>query len=93
MYHFNESYKKLKFNYRIALALTFFSLAYFFRFNFLPLDSGGPFVTFYPAIILSFYFCGAFLGTLVVVASGLIGAYYFIPPYNQFFTDKDCHTS
>ncbi|MES2501341.1 MAG: diguanylate cyclase [Pseudomonadota bacterium] len=83
MVNFNDSYKKLKSSYRFALALTLFAIALFFRFTFLPLSSGGPFVTFYPAIIISFYFCGLFPGVVVAVLSGLAGAYYFLPPYNQ----------
>lgn len=83
MLNFNDSYKKLNPSYRFLLALTLFAFALFFRFKFLPLASGGPFVTFYPAIILSFYFCGAWPGVLVAVLAGLAGSYYFIPPYSQ----------
>ncbi|MES2546716.1 MAG: diguanylate cyclase [Pseudomonadota bacterium] len=87
MVNFNDSYKDLKPGYRFALALTLFTIALFFRFTFLPVASGGPFVTFYPAIILSFYFFGLLPGLLVAVLSGLAGAYYFIPPYNQLSTN------
>lgn len=83
MVNLNDTYKKLKPVNRFALALIFFAIAVFFRFRFLPVASGGPFVTFYPAIILSFYFCGAFPGVVVAILSGLVGTYYFIPPYNQ----------
>lgn len=54
------------------------------RFTLFQLDSGLIFVTFYPAIILSFYFCGAVAGSLVALLSGLAAIYYFTVPYYQF---------
>ena len=85
MLNLNYALYKLPFIYRFSLALILFGLALLARFVFVTQTSGGPFVTFYPAIILSFYFCGKFPGALVAVLSGLAGIYYFIPPYNQFF--------
>jgi diguanylate cyclase (GGDEF)-like protein/PAS domain S-box-containing protein len=84
MINFNSTTQKLSIYHRIAIALAFFALAAFLRFTLIPQTNSGPFVTFYPAIILSFYFCGALPGTLVAIISGLVGAYYFIPPYGQF---------
>ena len=85
MLNLNYALYKLPFIYRFSLALILFGLALLARFVFVTQTGGGPFVTFYPAIILSFYFCGKFPGALVAVLSGLAGIYYFIPPYNQFF--------
>ena len=85
MFKFDYAYYKLPVIYRFSLALILFGLALFSRFIFVAQDSGGPYVTFYPAIILSFYFCGKYPGALVAVLSGLAGIYYFIPPYNQFY--------
>lgn len=93
MLKLNFSHKKLDLRYRFALALLLFSLALAFRFTILPQGGGGPFVTFYPAIILSFYFCGAYLGLLVAICAGLAGAYYFIPPYHQFSIDATTYSS
>lgn len=93
MLKLNFSHKKLDLRYRFALALLLFSLALAFRFTLLPQSGGGPFVTFYPAIILSFYFCGAYLGLLVAICAGLAGAYYFIPPYHQFSIDATTYSS
>ncbi len=93
MLKLNFSHKKLDLRYRFALALLLFSLALAFRFTILPQGGGGPFVTFYPAIILSFYFCGAYLGLLVALCAGLAGAYYFIPPYHQFSIDATTYSS
>lgn len=93
MLKLNFSHKKLDLRYRFALALLLFSLALAFRFTILPQGGGGPFVTFYPAIILSFYFCGAYLGLLVAICAGLAGAYYFIPPYHQFSVDATTYSS
>lgn len=85
MFKFDLLYYKLPVFYRFSLALILFGLALISRFMFVAQDSGGPYVTFYPAIILSFYFCGKYAGALVAVLSGLAGIYYFIPPYNQFY--------
>lgn len=84
MLKLNYAHNKLQLRYRFALALFLFSLALFFRFNFLPQIGGGTYITFYPAIILSFYFCGAYLGVLVALSAGLTGAYFFMAPHNAF---------
>lgn len=85
MLNFDYAYYKLPVSYRFILALILFGVALLSRFIFVPQASGGAYVTFYPAIILSFYFCGKYPGALVAVLSGLAGIYYFIPPYNQFY--------
>lgn len=82
--HLNETIKKLSIYNRLSLALALFGLALFLRFTFIPNIGGGPFVTFYPAIILAFYLCGAWSGALVAVLSGLSAVYFFMPPYGQF---------
>lgn len=89
--HLNETIKKLSVINRLSIALAIFGIALLFRFIFVPYTSGGPFVTFYPAIILAFYLCGAWLGTLVAVLSGLTGVYFFMQPYAQF--DFNLHIS
>jgi len=87
MFNLNDSINKLNLYYRIAIALCLFAFALFCRFTLMPQSAGGPYVTFYPAIIISFYFCGALSGTLVAVLSCLAGIYYFVPPYHQFYFD------
>ncbi len=89
--HLNDTIKKLSIYNRVSIALAMFGLALFLRFTFIPYTSGGPFVTFYPAIILAFYLCGAWPGALVAVLSGLSGVYFFMPPYGQF--DFNLHIS
>jgi diguanylate cyclase (GGDEF)-like protein/PAS domain S-box-containing protein len=84
MMHLNETIKKLSVINRLSIALSLFGIALLFRFVFIPHISGGPFVTFYPAIILAFYLCGGWAGTLVAMLSGLVGLYFFMPPYGQF---------
>lgn len=75
---------KLTLSLRYALAALFFSIALVARFTLFPIDSGLVFVTFYPAIILSFYFCGALPGSLVAILAGLAANYYFTVPHYQF---------
>lgn len=78
MTYLNLSLHKLTFIQRLTIALALFGLALWFRFILVPQGSGGPFLTFYPAIILSFYLCGAGAGALVAVLSGLAGLYFLL---------------
>lgn len=87
-----EIIKTQKLAYRIVFALILLAIATILRFKFIPY-SGGPFVTFYPAIILSFYLCGAIPGSILVLISGIIGTYYFIPPFNQLSLNLQIPTS
>lgn len=49
-----------------------------------PVEGGLAFVTFYPVLILSFYFLDTGPGIVAAVASGLIAEYLFIPPHYSF---------
>lgn len=93
MFKLDYSNKKRPRHYRFILASLLFTLALLLRFTLLPQTGSGPFVTFYPAIILSFYFCGAYLGTLVAVCAALAAAYFFIPPYNDFAINTNTYSS
>ena len=48
------------------------------------LPPGFPYLTFFPAILVSAYFLGTGPGVAVAVASGLAAWYFFIPPFNSF---------
>lgn len=65
---------------RAALALFFFTFALIARVTLISSTTGTAFVTFYPAIILSFYFCGALYGSLVALLAGIIGVCFFMLP-------------
>lgn len=93
MFNLNDSFKRLNLYYRVAIALGLFAFALLCRFTLMPQSSGGPYVTFYPVIIISFYYCGALSGTLVALLSGLSGVYFFIPPYYQFHFDAQIASS
>lgn len=84
MFNLNYAYYKLPARYRFSLALMFFGVALIARFVFISQANGGAFITFYSAIILSFYFCGKVPGVMVSILSGLAGLYFFLPPYYQF---------
>lgn len=51
------------------------------------LPPGFPYLTFFPAILVSAYFLGTGPGIMVAVASGLSAWYFFIPPFNDFKLD------
>jgi len=48
------------------------------------LPPGFPYLTFFPAILVSAYFLGPGPGIAVAVASGLAAWYFFIAPFNSF---------
>ena len=45
---------------------------------------GFPYLTFFPAVILTTFFAGLYPGIAVAAASGLASWYFFIPPFRSF---------
>jgi len=80
----NESYSKLSPILRYALAVTIFLIAVQLRFLVLPVEAGFAFLSFYPAIVVSFYLCGIRPGAVTVILSAVTGYYIFIPPFWTF---------
>lgn len=70
---------------RWGLAVVAWVLAVLIRYELEgSLPTGFPYLTFFPAILISAYFLGPAPGILVAVASGLAAWYFFIPPYFSF---------
>lgn len=64
-----------------GLALLAFALALGARFTLADiLMQGFPYLTFFPAVILTAFFCGTRAGVLCAMLSGLAAWYFFIPP-------------
>ena len=64
----------------IPAGVTAFLAAFFVRDAIHPhLPPGFPFLTFFPAVILSTYFCGAMAGLVCATLSGLAAWYFFVP--------------
>ncbi|MFT4252608.1 MAG: DUF4118 domain-containing protein [Caulobacter sp.] len=74
--------------WRYALAIAAAATAFAVR---LALNSwfppGFPYLTFFPAIVLTAYFAGRGPAILCAALSGLAAWYFFIPPYNSFHFD------
>ena len=51
------------------------------------LPSGYPYITFFPAVIITSFLFGVRLGSLSAVLCGLIAWYYFVGPRETFSTD------
>ncbi len=51
------------------------------------LPSGFPYLTFFPAVILTTFLVGLGPGVVTAVLSGLAAWYFFIPPYETFALD------
>jgi two-component sensor histidine kinase len=48
------------------------------------LPAGFPYLTFFPAVILTSFLFGSRLGSLSALLCGALAWYYFIPPFNSF---------
>lgn len=53
------------------------------------LPPGFPYLTFFPAVIVTSFFFGLRPGMLAAVLSGLASWYFFIPPFNSFALSFD----
>lgn len=51
------------------------------------LPPGFPYLTFFPAVILTTFFFGLWPGVTCAILSGLAAWYFFIPPASAFFID------
>ena len=69
---------------RYALALLIFFIAFALRLILFPVELGLAFITFFPAMVLTFALCGVGPGVLVAIMSAIIGEYLFIPPHYSF---------
>ncbi len=71
------------FRYGFALAMTAIALIVRMALNdwFPP---GFPYLTFFPAVVVTAYFVGLGPAVLCAVLSGLAAWYFFIPPFNGF---------
>ncbi|WP_434623549.1 sensor histidine kinase [Azospirillum sp. B2RO_4] len=51
------------------------------------LPSGFPYLTFFPAVILTTFIAGLWPGVVTAVLSGVAAWYFFIPPFDTFVLD------
>lgn len=79
---FVEFHRRLSFLLRLFLAAGIFGAALLLRLAAFPAESGLPFLTFYPATLITFYLCGIPIGWISAVACAAAGVYFFIPPYS-----------
>jgi two-component sensor histidine kinase len=68
-----------------SLAAVAFAFALGLRFGFdHVLPAGFPYLTFFPAVILTAFFAGLWPGIACAIVSGLSAWYWFIPPFGSF---------
>ena len=68
-----------------ALALLLSLFAWWIRWALDPIfPPGFPYLTFFPAVIVSSFMFGPLAGTLAAAAGGLAAWYFFIPPFQSF---------
>ena len=80
----NDFHAKRSPQVRYAVAVLLFVIALLLRFVVMPVESGFPFITFFPAMIACFYLCGIGPGLVLVSLSAVTGYVIFSPPYWVF---------
>lgn len=71
-----------------ATAIMAFAIALAVRFTLNGvLPAGFPYLTFFPAVLLTAFFCGTGPGIVVAILSILSAWYWFIPPFGGFALD------
>jgi two-component system, sensor histidine kinase PdtaS len=72
-------------NWGYGFAIAAFAVAFAVRYGLRDwLPPGLPFITFYPAVILTGFFTGFGPAVLVAVLSVFAGWYFFLPPFQSF---------
>ncbi|NGP17222.1 DUF4118 domain-containing protein [Devosia aurantiaca] len=72
-----------------ATAIMAFAIALAVRFALNGvLPAGFPYLTFFPAVLLTAFFCGTGPGIVVAILSILSAWYWFIPPAGTFALDS-----
>ncbi len=84
MLSLNELHAKWSPPIRYILAASIFLVALLLRYWMLPVESGLPFLTFYPAMVISFYLCGSGPGVLTAALSAAAAYGLFVPPFSTF---------
>lgn len=69
---------------RYVLSIVLVALAFGLRYVGFPIDYGAQFLTFYPAVALSFYLAGPGPGVASLILAALLGYFFFFPPYLTF---------
>ena len=79
MRNLNEFHTRYSQPWLYAIAIYIFAISLFLRLQIAPAESGYPFVTFYPAMVVAFYLCGIRPGMAVAVLSAVAAYFFFIP--------------
>ncbi|WP_430444909.1 sensor histidine kinase [Sphingorhabdus contaminans] len=90
MYSIAETVKPIRSNafLRYGVAVAAFATALLLRFVLQEvLPPGFPYLTFFPAVILTAFIAGTRPGILCAALSGIAAWYYFIPPFGAFGMD------
>jgi diguanylate cyclase (GGDEF)-like protein len=66
---------------RCVLSLALVAVAFLIRLSALPIEAGAQYLTFYPAVVASFYLFGRNIGIGTLVASAAVAYYGFFPPF------------
>jgi two-component sensor histidine kinase len=67
----------------LSVAIGVFAIAFSLRFAFGDTLGSVPFITLFPAILISALIGGLWIGMLVTLLSGVAAIFFFIPPYHS----------
>lgn len=68
----------------LTVSLGLFAFAFSLRFAFGEALGYVPFITLFPAILVSALIGGLWIGVVVTILSGIAALFFFIPPYHSF---------
>lgn len=72
--------------YKVAFVAVAFLIAFVLRLMLRGhLPSGYPYLTFFPAVILTTFFAGVRAGVIQAVLCGIAAWYWFVPPFNSLY--------
>ena len=79
--------EKLTLWQEFALTGLIVGCAVLLRFAIAPVESGIPYITFFPAVLVVFYVSRLWLGIASAILSAALALYFFSHPYFSFSTD------
>ncbi len=84
--HLISKIRDLRKNYVLALVISMgiFAIAFALRFAFGDTLENVPFVTLFPAILVTALIGGLWVGVTMTLLSGIAAMFWFLPPYHSF---------
>lgn len=89
MFNLASPHRKLSLSIRVMIAIGLYIVATVLHILTISIDHGLAYVTYFPAVTLSFYICGLRPAIVTTVLSALTGLIFFTPPLQTIPTHID----